>query len=292
MVLPVSCEKQQRNDTIVINDGTFSEMQIIHRMVKLLVEKNTKLKVDIREEMASVNSYREIVKGKADMMNSYDGTLLTTYLHLDPTDVPQGANLYDFVNAEAAKVDMAERVRLLGKLGINNTYAIAVSQDTAREYQLSAISDLVSVAEELVFGAEHEFFTEEGSAKFNPLVAFYGLNFKEAKQIDNSLKYQAIASGNIDVTDTYATDGLNKKHQLKILADDLSFFPEYNGALLVRADLFDRMRPLAPNLEEVLSRLEGIFTNDIMTDLTYAVDVEGKTVEEVARGYLREKGLI
>jgi osmoprotectant transport system substrate-binding protein/osmoprotectant transport system permease protein len=292
MMLPVSCEKKQRNDTIVINDGTFSEMQIVHQIVKFLVEKNTKLKVDIREEMASVNSYRELIKGKADIMNSYDGTLLTTFLHLDPANVPEGTNLYDFVNAQAAKVDMAERVQLLGKLGINNTYAIAVPQDIADQYRLSAISDLIPVAEKLVFGAEHEFFTEEGSAKFNPLVAFYGLNFKGAKQIDNSLIYQAIASGNIDVTDTYATDGLNKKHRLKILVDDRHFFPEYNGALLVRADLFDRMRPTAPNLEEVLSRLEGIFTNDIMTDLTYAVDVEGKSAEEVARGYLQEKGLI
>jgi glycine betaine/choline ABC-type transport system substrate-binding protein len=226
------------------------------------------------------------------MMNSYDGTLLTTFLHLDPADVPAGISLYDFVNAEAAKADPAQRVRLLGKLGINNTYTIAVPQRIADEYRLSTISDLVPVAERLVFGAEHEFFTEEGSAKYNPLVAFYGLKFKEARQIDISLKYQAVDSGNIDVTNTYATDGLNKKYQLKILADDRNFFPEYNGALLVRADLFERVRPLAPNLEEVLSRLEGIFTDEAMTNLTYAVDVEGKIEDRVARSYLREKGLI
>jgi osmoprotectant transport system substrate-binding protein/osmoprotectant transport system permease protein len=292
VLLCVSCSAKQKDDTIVIYDGTFSEMKLIHKMVKYLVEEHTKLKVDIREEMASVNSYREVIKGTSDMMNSYDGTLLTTFLHLDPSDVPAGILLYDFVNAEAAKVELSKRVRLLDKLGINNTYAIAVPQRVADEYNLSKISDLIPAADKLVFGAEHEFFTEEGSAKYTPLIAFYGLKFKEAKQIDISLKYQAVDSGNIDVTDAFATDGLNRKYRLKILEDDRNFFPEYNGALLVRADLFDRVRPVAPDLEAVLSRLKGIFTDEIMTNLTYAVDVEGKTVDEVAREYLREKGLI
>jgi osmoprotectant transport system substrate-binding protein/osmoprotectant transport system permease protein len=287
-----SCGAEKKEGVIVIYDGTFSEMQLIHRMVKYLVEEHTNLTVEIREEMATVNSYREMLKGNADMMNSYDGTLLTTFLHLDPSDVPKGVSLYDFVNAEAANAEPGERVRLLDKLGINNTYAIAVPQHIADQYNLSKISDLVPVANQLIFGAEHEFFTEEGSAKFYPFSGFYGLKFKEARQIDISLKYQAIESGNIDVTDTFATDGLNRKYKLKILSDDRGFFPEYNGALLVRADLFDRMRSIAPNLEEVLSRLKGVFTDEIMTNLTYAVDVEGKTVDEVAREYLREKGLI
>jgi osmoprotectant transport system substrate-binding protein/osmoprotectant transport system permease protein len=291
-VLFVSCKKEKNNDTIVIYDGTYSEMKIIHRMVKFLVEEHTDAKVTIKEEMAAVSSYREMLKGSADMMNSYDGTLLTTYLHLDPADVPAGMSLYDFVNAQAAKADISQRVRLLDKLGINNTYTIAVPQHIADQYRLSKVSDLIPVAGNLIFGAEHDFFTEEGSAKYNPFVAFYGLKFKEAKQIDISLKYQAVETGNIDVTDTYATDGLNKKYQLKILADDRNFFPEYNGALLVRADLFDRLRPIAPDLEEVLSRLKGIFTDEIMTDLTYAVDVEGKEAADIARSFLREKGLI
>ena len=128
--------------------------------------------------------------------------------------------------------------------------------------------------------------------KFGPFSKFYGLEFKEAKAIDLALKYSAIESGNIDVTIVHTTDGMNKKVGLKVLEDDRSYFPDYNDALLVRNDLFERYADTAPNLEEVLNMLGGQFTNEIMTDLTYEVDVNGKTPEEVARTFLTEQGLI
>lgn len=276
-------------DEIVIMDGQFSEMKLIHQMVKMLVEQDTDAKVVIKDEVSPVNGFNELVKGNCDLMNSYDGTLLTTYLKLDTKDIPEGQTLYDFVNETALR---EKKVYLLDKLGINNTYAIAVPQKIADQYKLETISDLVPVADKLVFGAEHEFFSEEGSMKFNPFVKFYGLNFKESKPVDLGLKYSAVENGNIDVTEVYATDGLNKKAQLKVLKDDRSFFPEYNGALLVRSDLFERFEKTAPNLKETLNKLGGIFDNETMVNLTYAVDVEGKTVPEVAKQFLQEKGLL
>lgn len=270
--------------TITIYDGEFAEMKIIHQMVKLLVEEHTGAKVVIKDQMSPVNSYNEVLRGNADIMNSYDGTLLTTFLHLDPSDVPEGQSLYDFVNQQATE----KGVRLLDKLGINNTYIAAVPLDIAEKYNLNNTSDLVPVAGELVFGAEHDFFTEEGSAKFNPFTEFYGLKFKEAKQIDINLKYSAINSGNINVTVAYATDAQNRQSNMKLLTDDRNFFPEYNGALLVRTDLFDRLSETAPNLEEVLNMMGGIFTNEDMVNLSYAVDIEGRAVEEVAREYLQK----
>lgn len=274
---------------IVIMDGQFSEMKLIHQMVKMLVEQDTGAKVVIKDEVSPVNSFNELVKGNCDLMNSYDGTLLTTYLKLDTKDIPKGKTLYDFVNETALK---EKKVYLLDKLGINNTYSIAVPQRIADQYKLDKVSDLVPVADKLVFGAEHEFFSEEGSMKYNPFVKFYGLNFKESKQVDLGLKYSAVSNGNIDVTEVYATDGLNKKAQLKVLKDDKNFFPEYNGALLVRADLFERFAKTAPNLKETLNKLGGIFDNETMVNLTYAVDVEGKTPQEVAQKFLQEKGLL
>ena len=99
-------------------------------------------------------------------------------------------------------------------------------------------------------------------------------------------------NGNFDVTVVYTTDGLNRKANLTVLEDDQNFFPEYNGALLVREGLYDELADAAPNLKDVLNSLSGTLTNEKMTDLTYAVDVEGRTVEEVAREFLTESGLI
>ncbi len=280
-----------REHTLYVYDLNYTEPQLITRMAKMLVEDRTGLEVRILDEMSSVNAFNELVAAdpKGDFIMGYDGTLLTTYLGMDTSDIPEGESLYDFVNEEGMK---QYGVRLLGKLGLDNTYAIAVPEELAEEYDLECISDLIPIADQLVFGAEHEFFTEEGSMKYGPFVEHYGLKFKSHAPVDLGLKYNAVENGSFDVTVVYATDGLNRKAGLKILEDDLEFFPEYNGAILIRDDVFERLSGTAPDLEEVLNLLEGQVTTEDMVNLTYEVDVMGRGLEETAREFLVEKGLL
>ncbi len=286
-----ACGGGKTENTLQMYDGTYSEEQLVTYMVKLLVEEHTDVKVNVKDQMAAVNAFKEMTSANpsADILNCYDGTLLTTFLYLDPTDVPEGQSLYDYSNEIAME---RHGVRMLGKLGTDNTYAIAVPEAIAEEYNLKTISDLIPVAGELVFGAEHGFFTQEGSMKFGPFTEFYGLSFKDSKSVDIGLKYIGAENGSFDVTEVYATDGLNRKANLFILEDDKEFFPEYNGAVLVRDEIFETYKEIAPNLEEVIDMLSGKFTNDSMTDLTYAVDVEGRAVKDVAREFLVSQGLI
>uniref|UniRef100_UPI003FEF21EA sigma-70 family RNA polymerase sigma factor n=1 Tax=Faecalibacterium sp. TaxID=1971605 RepID=UPI003FEF21EA len=77
----------------------------------------------------------------------------------------------------------------------------------------------------------------------------------------------------------YTTDGLNIKTGLKVLEDDKGFFPDYFGAYIVRGDLLEKY----PEVEGILEQLTGKISTQQMTELTYQVDVEGRTVDEVAR---------
>lgn len=272
---------------ILLYDGDYSETQLMHHMVKLLVEDRTDLTVTIQDQMSQVNNFKSMTGDghTCDLMISYDGTLLTTFFGQDTTDVPSGMSIYDYVSGVAR--DEYGMV-LLDQLGFDNTYAIGVPESLAEQYGLETISDLVPVADQLVFGAEQEFFTLEGSMKYNPFVAAYGLRFKEATPVDMGLKYAAIENGSFDVSVVYATDGLNRKVGLKILEDDKSFFPDYNGAFLVRQDLLDRY----PELAEILNLLAGKIPTERMAELTYQVDVMGRTVDEVAREFLVQLGLL
>jgi len=277
------------NDTIKLYDGTYSELYIRHHIMKLLIEEYTDLKVEIMDEMNSGLRFDELVKGDIDMSASYDGSLLTTHMKLTPEDTPEGMTLYEFVN-EKALADHG--VYLLGKQGLSNTYCIGVPEAIAEEYNLKTISDLIPVAGELRFGAEHDFFTELGPAKFAPFTKAYGLDFKTVSQLDINLKYAAMEAGELDVMIVYTTDGLNRKAGLKVLEDDLGYFPEYNAAIMVRKDFFEKYKETAPNLEEVMAMTDNLFTDEIMTDMTYLVDVEQKDFKDVARNFLVEKGLL
>ena len=272
---------------LMLYDGDYSETQLMHHMVKMLVEDQTDLTVTIQDQMSQVNNFNALNGNNhtCDLMISYDGTLLTTFFHQDVTDVPEGMSIYDYVNQVAQE---EYGMRLLEKLGFDNTYAIAVPQAIADQYGLETISDLIPVAEQLTFGAEQGFFTLEGSMKYGPFTEFYGLNFHDPVSVDLGLKYTAVENGSFDVTVVYATDGLNRKVGLKILEDDKSFFPDYNGAFLVREDVLAQY----PELEGILNQLAGRIPTEQMAELTYQVDVLGRTVDDVAREFLVDQGLL
>ena len=272
---------------LMLYDGDYSETQLMHHMVKMLVEDQTDLTVTIQDQMSQVNNFNALNGNNhtCDLMISYDGTLLTTFFHQDVTDVPEGMSIYDYVNQVAQE---EYGMRLLEKLGFDNTYAIAVPQAIADQYGLETISDLIPVADQLTFGAEQGFFTLEGSMKYGPFTEFYGLNFRNAISVDLGLKYTAVENGSFDVTVVYATDGLNRKAGLKILEDDQSFFPDYNGAFLVREDVLEQY----PELEGILNQLAGRIPTEQMAELTYQVDVVGRSVDDVARDFLMSQGLL
>lgn len=282
-------EKSEVKDEIILLEGQFSEVDIMMQMTGILIEENTDLEVSFHDSMATVAAANALEAKEVDVAMGYDGTLLTTILGHDPSDVPEGEKLFDYTKALGAK----ERgLTLTEKFGFENTYALAIKKELAEEHNIEAISDLQPYTKDLVFGAEHEFFDEEGTMRFNPFNAYYELEWKDSKSIDIGLKYAAMDSGNIDVTMVYSTDGLNKKSELVILKDDLSFFPEYYGSHMVRDTIFEEFAESAPNLEEVLLMLEGQISNEEMIEMNYQADAEGKDPYDIAKAFLEKKGLI
>lgn len=77
-----------------------------------------------------------------------------------------------------------------------------------------------------------------------------------------------------------------------ILEDDKHFFPEYNGAFLVREDTFEKFASAAPNLRQVLSMLNGKISTEEMSELTYLVDVKGQSLDRVSEDFLKKKGIL
>lgn len=275
----------KKDDTIIIANGDFGEMYIFSHMAEILIKEYTDYDVEVTDYMSTSLAQSEIKAGRMHVRLSYDGTMLATFLNRDVSEVPTGMSIFEFANEKA----MDEYgVKLLNKLGFENTYAVAVRRSTAEKYNLKTISDLSKVASELRFGTEDTFFNEDGTIRFIPFTNFYDLNFKSSTPISTDLKYIGMESEQFDVTLAFGTDGMILKTDLVLLEDDKRFFPEYNATYILRTDLEDKY----PGVEDALNKITGLFNQENTIALNYRVDVLDEDPYLVAYEFLKEKNLV
>src|SRR3546814_8987799 len=88
--------------------------------------------------------------------------------------------------------------------------------------------------------------------------------------------YDKLLDAEVDVGEVYTTDGQIADYDLVLLEDDLSFFPVYEAAPLVRTDSLDRH----PELREAIEALAGKIDAETMRALNSRVDIDGHPVEK------------
>ena len=116
----------------------------------------------------------------------------------------------------------------------------------------------------------------------------YNMKFKEVTPIDGSPRYTALQNKNCDVIDAYSTDGLLKKYDLVVLEDDKGAFLRYDAVPVISKELKEKY----PQIENILKELGTYLNEDVMIELNYQVDVEGKKSGDVAHDFLIKNGLI
>lgn len=224
--------------------------------------------------------HRAIESGEIDLYAEYTGTGLMVHLNSDIISDPDEAY-------EVVKDAYKERYDLvwLEPWGLNNTYAIAVREDFAEEHGLETISDLEPIADQLTLGTDVEF--EQRNDGYRNFREEY-FAFRRVRGMDVSLMYPAIDNQQVEVITAFATDPRIMSLNLRILEDDKDFFPPYHIAAVVRQDTLDQY----PEIADILSVLDGRITDDVMVDLNYQVDVEGRNYQQVVTSWLEEEGLI
>ncbi|HEX7242208.1 MAG TPA: ABC transporter permease subunit, partial [Longimicrobiaceae bacterium] len=116
----------------------------------------------------------------------------------------------------------------------------------------------------------------------------YGFRPREVRALGQAVKYQALASGAVDVIDGYSTDGLIARYRLVTLEDDRRFFPPYEAAALVGRRLWRE----SPAAVAALTELSGRLDEAGMRVLNRRVEVDGEPIPRVAADALRELGLV
>ncbi|PHH96450.1 ABC transporter permease subunit [Fusobacterium nucleatum] len=272
----------KQDKTINIATKPMTEGYILGQMLTELIKQDTDLKVNITNGVGggTSNIHPAIVKGEFDLYPEYTGTSWEAVLKKDGS--------YDESKFDELQKEYKEKYNLeyVNLYGFNNTYGLAVNKDIAEKYNLKTYSDLAKVSNNLIFGAEYDFFEREDGYK--ELQKVYNMNFKKQIDMDIGLKYQAMKDKKIDVMVIFTTDGQLAISDVIVLEDDKKMYPSYRAGTVVRSEILSEY----PELKPVLEKLNNILDDKTMADLNYQVESEGKKPEDVAREYLQEKGLL
>ena len=102
------------------------------------------------------------------------------------------------------------------------------------------------------------------------------------------LRYQAIANKQVDVVNGYATDGMISALKLKRLKDDQNLWPPYYVVPVVRKETLDAN----PKIAEVLNRVSATLDEAVMAEMNFKVDGDKMEPKDVARDFLKAKGIV
>lgn len=277
-------KNQEAAAPIKIATKPMTEQFILGEMLKLVIEDTTDYSVELTKGIGggTNNIMPAMESGDFDLYPEYTSSGYIMVLKHDSNGISDEDMWKQLQKEYKDKYDMS----WIGQYGFNNTYALIVREEAAKKYNLTKTSQLAEVSDELVFGGNSDYIERKDG--FHLLCDTYGLKFKDVKDIDIGLKYEALKKGDIDVSNGFTTDAQLSNDNVRVLEDDKHLQVNYFCSNVVRNDTLKSH----PGLEEAIMKLDNSITDKEMASLNYKVEVEGKEDVQVAKDYLTEKGII
>lgn len=270
---------------VVIAGKMGSEPDILINMYKLLIEReNQNIKVTVKPNFGKTTFlFNALNSGEIDIYPEFTGTVLETLVQVPPEQ--KNRRLSPNETYRLGKQLLAEQYQLefLPPMSYQNTYALAVKESYGAAHQLNTISDLKQSAPDIRAGFSLE-FTDRADGYKGMQAA--GITLKHIVSLEPALRYTALLNDKIDLVEAFSTDAELKQYQLRLLKDDISLFPAYQGAPLMKAEFAAKN----PQIVAALNRLAGKISEAEMSEMNYRVKVQGESAEHVARDYLEKNG--
>ena len=224
--------------------------------------------------------------GDIDISPEYVGSGLGFYDQAAPTgDGP--------ANRDALAATLAEKkITVFGITPGEDTNAAVVRQDTADQYNLTTMSDLAAVQDELTWGLPSE--CDERPLCKGALEA-YGITYppkqREALAACDAPIAQALQGKAIDFGWLCSTQPAIAQFGFVLLEDDKDTQPAENMTALVRDDLLAKVGDKAA-FQKLLDDVLATLTTEELTKMGVEVAVDQKDVADVAKAFLTANGLL
>lgn len=271
---------------VTVGSKDFTEQVILGYIAELALEAAGAQAIDLTNINGSNSSRYALIDGQIDLQWEYTGTGWLSYLGHDKP-LPTEQEQYEAVRKE----DLAENgIVWLPYSELNNTYAFATTEAYAEKHNLRTTTDMTNFLkqnpDQAVFCVETEFASRPDGMP--GVQKTYGFPVTTAKTFGTGAIYSAVANGTCNFGEVFTTDGRIAGLHLRVLEDDKQFFPQYNAAVTLRKDFYDRY----PQIADVMVPIAKALNNQEMIELNKQVDVDGRDAAKVARDWMVEKGFI
>ncbi|HZW30414.1 MAG TPA: glycine betaine ABC transporter substrate-binding protein, partial [Isosphaeraceae bacterium] len=258
--------------TVRVGSKAFTESVILGDIAERLIRDAGMPATHLRELGGTQILFHALEADELDVYPEYTGTI--------SAEILARSNLK---GEDALRRALAERgIGMSRPLGFNDTYAIGMRAEVADRLGVRTISDLRRHPE-LRFGFSNEFM--ERADGWPGLRDRYALPQRDVRGLDHDLAYRGLASDEIQATELYSTDAEIRAYGLRVLVDDLGFFPAYECVWLYRADLPTR----SPAAFEALKRLEGRISATEMAAMNARAKIDRLPEARVADEFVAAK---
>ncbi len=279
-VMPLAGCIFKSENSLIVGSRNDTESIILSQIMGQLIEAKTDINVTYKENLGGSNVvWNAMTNGHIDVIPDYTGTIVINYYH-------ETAGTADETLAKTKKLVARDGITAFNSFGFNNTYTLALDESLAKKLNVKTFSDFAKVADQYTLGAVFEFIDRpDGLPGFQDA---YHIHFKDVKGMDHGMMYRSINAKEVDVINSYTTDGQLQAYDLRVLEDDLGYFPPYHALPLVRTETLKQY----PELAKVLRQLEQKIDESTMQKMNAKVDNDGMMVEAVAKDFLQKSGLI
>jgi osmoprotectant transport system permease protein len=229
-----------------IGAKTFTEQYVLAALIEQQLAA-AHLSATRREGLGSTVIFNALAAGEIDAYVDYTGTIWANHMHRH--DVRPRTEVLAEVGAW---LKATHGITMLGSLGFENAYALAMSRTRAQALGIRSIADLARQAPQLAIAGDYEFFARP---EWKALQAAYGLAFMTERQMQAEFMYPAAADGAVDVITAFSSEGLIAKYDLVVLDDPKQALPPYDAILLIapgRASdrkFIDALKPLIGTID-------------------------------------------
>jgi osmoprotectant transport system permease protein len=210
----------------VIGAKTFTEQYMLAALLQQRLAA-AGLSSRVRAGLGSNVLFDALAAGEVDVAVDYSGTLWVN--RMQRTDVPSRKTVLDELGRWLRE---SHGIRLVGPLGFENAYALAMPRAKAEALGVRSLADLARVAPQLTIASDYEFFARP---EWRALREAYGLRFRAERTMQPEFMYRAAAAGDADVVSAYTSDGQIAQYDLVVLDDPKHVIPPYDAVLLVSA---------------------------------------------------------